>query len=430
MKNNTVWLLRFVLCLLIVLIFFLLFQRYGNKTDLAPDATLYYEISQAILSGEAETVSGRDIGDVVMPGYSFFMAVFFYVVGNQLHFFIVFQVLLAAISVVLFFELSHRVLRLNPFLSFVIALLLLAYYPLWRMAFTPMIEVLTVVLLIVSVYLVGITINRGQPRYLYLLFVFFGVFIAIMNRYAFHFFVLGACAFIFFIWKNNFKNITIKHLMMAGFFLLMVLLPWHYRQYQVYEKVVVFSPVRTDQAVKVHKNDRQFSTYEETRENLLSGGFSHYRKKRVENEFSEEVFNELVKKHQNRTKTQIVLSRLQGFFTVWENKFRTGYGKDIRITPPASFENRIVNLLVWGWGYVFFLPGIFFAIRYQNYLILVLSILFFSHVFLHVYFDYLHRYRSTILPVLLMVSAYGFENLWCEGKKIFLSMNKKYRQLD
>ena len=56
--------------------------------------------------------------------------------------------------------------------------------------------------------------------------------------------------------------------------------------------------------------------------------------------------------------------------------------------------------------------GIGISIYKKDWIIIMLGLLFFSHVLLHVLVHYIDRYRPTILPVLVIISGYFLGQLW------------------
>lgn len=422
------FLLKVIVIFLIIVFFLLLQQRYGQTISYSPDAKLYYEISQAILKGSSQTHMGKDIGSVIMPGHSFIMASFFYIFGNNIKALIITQTIIAAFSIFIFYLILLKITNKDLITSFLLFILLLIYYPLWRNTFVTLKEIPTTIVNVGIVYLMFELFNKGKPKYAYWLYILFGVLVAIMNRYILHVFMFSLCMLIFLVVRKKYKEINIKHLVLSGFIFILILLPWHYRQYKVYDQIVLFSPKRTMNIKENKKTPSEiyklkekeaindtlpelFKPYKEQRSNMLNSGFSGYRKKQVEKKFTPAIYKELINNYKNKTEIDVIVSKLKGFFTVYENNFRLGYGRDRRITPPASFANRIVNTCTFGLSFILLIPGIYFAIRKRNYFILGVTIFFFAHLFLHVYMQYLHRYRMTILPFLLVIAAYGFQNL-------------------
>jgi hypothetical protein len=53
--------------------------------------------------------------------------------------------------------------------------------------------------------------------------------------------------------------------------------------------------------------------------------------------------------------------------------------------------------------------GIVFALKNKNPFINLLSLIYISHIILHIYVNFIDRYRHTVLPVIYLIAGYG---LW------------------
>jgi hypothetical protein len=239
-------------------------------------------------------------------------------------------------------------------------------------------------------------------------YIYTAILVAVMNRFIFHIFVLTLISGIFLVYFKGYRKIKLKHLFISGFIFLFILTPWHYRQYKTYDKIVLFSPIRTENTKSSSDNPKSLRTYQEVKDRLMESGFSNYRKKKVKKNFSRELYDSLAAEYKNRSSLDVYFSRLKGFFTVYEDDFRFGYGTDKRISPPASIFNRLANLLSFGIPFILLIPALYYSIVRKNYFIIFLFILFFAHIFLHVYVHYIHRYRTTILPIVITIASWSF----------------------
>lgn len=413
----------------IVAVFVALYLRYGQNITLSFDEKIYYEIAQALLDGRSYTENTPlkwDIGEILMPGYSFIMFGFFYLFGNNLFSFIIFQTVLAGISIYFFYLIANRSIKINPYIALLFTLMLLAYYPLWRQTFMTFKEVFTIILMVPTIFYLHLFFKRGKPKDCVILYILFAILVAVMNRYIAHVLLFTFALGIFIILKGGYKEVRLKHLLLSGFLFLAVMAPWHYRQYLVYDQLVLFSPTRSENASEPSDTKKEPVSYEEAKKTIMESGFSDYRKKQTLKNFTPELYQDLIDDYHERNTFEVFFSRLKGFFSVYENDFRLGYGTDSRFTPPASLFNRLANTLVFGTCFLLMIPGLYFALKRRNYFILAMYIFFFSHVALHVYVHYLHRYRMTILPITIIIAAWTFDILF---KKIKVYMQQKKKPL-
>ena len=124
--------------------------------------------------------------------------------------------------------------------------------------------------------------------------------------------------------------------------------------------------------------------------------------------FSEDKYNLMKKDYHAFSGINKYMSRLTGFWEIYNRDFRFGFGGDTRITPPPGRIRKITDLLFLLPMFVFMIPGALFSLRNKNLFMMIVSVLILSHLFLHTLIAYMPRYRLTIVPLFFMLGGYGF----------------------
>lgn len=386
------------------------------STDYHTDGLLYNGIAQAILEGSGTIGEdpnvrgvGQDIGAVIMPGYPALIALIYWIAGVHFWAVITFQLILSGIALLVFHRLNQKLF--SPLLAMLVAIWLLVYLPLWKHNFQFLMETVTASLLIFQLYTIWKDFQKNSNTSALLSGISWGILIAVNNRFIFH-------AFLFFVFLSIIillKKYSSKSLILQGSMLFLILLPWHIRQYIVYDELMLFSPVRNTQAVAIDEDatDSEFLDYEEYKAYLTKGGLTFANSDQYIQLFTEDKFSRMKAEYNQSNGFQKYWSRARGFFELFRTDFRFGFGGNTtRILPPTIYGKIQIGQMVFNVTlllpmFLGLIPAVYFAIRHNQYFILSLIILFLAHVLLHSLVHYYYRYRVTILPVLFIAGWYG-----------------------
>jgi hypothetical protein len=168
------------------------------------------------------------------------------------------------------------------------------------------------------------------------------------------------------------------------------------------------------------------NNYEEYIDELKSYNTKEVQRARV-NSFTIDKYNELTRKH-DRSRN-LYFARLKKYFTLFYKDFQFNAPNDYRLIPPSTAAYKTIQIFILLPMFLLSFAGFLISIRKENFFMLFLSALFFSHLLLHVLVHYIDRYRVTILPVLLIISAYGITEIIQGLKKnplILRILNKSY----
>src|ERR1035437_4982968 len=140
-------LLLLVICLFINTAFFIKYRHY----PLSPDSIVYKNIALAIINPSATSLNG-DIFVNITPGYPAFIAIIYKVFGQDDSYVYLFQIILSLLSVLLFFKIMLSVTKENYLISFFITFFFTIYYPVWAFSILIMMEIITIFVLLISIY--------------------------------------------------------------------------------------------------------------------------------------------------------------------------------------------------------------------------------------------------------------------------------------
>ncbi len=448
-------------------ILFLVFMAMNLRINLHPeevrkDAFYYHCVAEA-LAGNSSTVintnpsyHGRDIGDIILPGYPFVASLVYRLFGVNPNYIFLFQFLLTGIALFLI----HRMLRAltSDFWAFLGCLWLITYRPFLRTISSFYLENATLWMLVFALYAFFRLYQTRRIHFFYLYSLAFAVLITFNNRFIFHYAVVTVAVFIYFLRKGE---PTFRHQLFSGLLVLLVLLPWHIRQHHTYGRWVVFSPFATSysQGEGDPLLTKAYKPFDEVYESLYNKLNSNRERKEFEQLFTPEYYDAL-KEHHHPNGAGKYLSRLTGFFNLYRTSYAFGFGDDYRVSGPNLSKTQLflgwafnlaILLLFMGylffrryygsqpvlvsvvpWGLVVFLlpgfyqstdlinigllfaaciPGIYFAWKQKNTFLLFCILLVGAHMVLHSYTHFITRYRLTVLPLLFLLAMFGLSEL-------------------
>ena len=458
----------------IFLFIYLIVPLNTKQVEVRADALLYHSIADAILKSSSNIIINNDqfgeddIGLVIMPGYPFIVAIVYFVFGEEYINVIMFQIIISLIAILVYNKISQKLY--SPCIAFLATLWLISYQPFLKYSSYLLIESLTLSLLIFSIFFIQKYFRNYINKDLYIFSLIFAVLISVNNRFIVH------AAFIFtflFILSLKFRKVHLRSVILSGLTVVMILLPWHIRQYVVYNKIILFSPIRTGQAVgsetifdddgngiNIGKSSDPYLTFEDVKGHVLESAKNHPEKiEKYTKEITREKYNEMKKNYHSAKGYRQYLSRFLGFFELYRADYRFGFGGDMRISTPninnselyktllvilfifillttsiityiqkKKFVFRISNcsillilfwILIRSWpiielGFMFFFMffGIMYIFKRKNLFYGALFVLFLAHLFLHTYVCYIDRYRVTIIPIIFLLGWYGINELF------------------
>ena len=416
MPNKKITYSLFLLAIIITQLALTQFVAIAKGTD----GVLYDGIAKALLNGQGTIDQpglrghGSDIGAIVMPGYPALIALIYAVFGVHFEAFIIFQVLLGVAACFVFYRIAKD--HFNPWIALGATLWVIGYIEIWRYNLQFLMDSLSAGMVIFLIYFLHRYFRSLKTKHLCFFALLAGILIAINNRFIMHIGLVGL-----YLGYLSLKNTQIqfsKLLVVAGIIVL-ILLPWHIRQYLEYDQLMLFSPTRTEQAQGgKEREEGQFPTYEKQYERLASGNAAFGSPDNYLHLFTPEKYEAMKENYNAFDGFRKYWSRTKGFFEIIRTDFRFGFGGDTRITPPNIHGKMVVlhtvfNVLFLGSMFLLMLPGIFFAFKKNQPFFISLVILLAAHVILHsvVHLDPWLRYRIPIVPVIFMLGWYGVQNL-------------------
>ncbi|MFW6046629.1 MAG: ArnT family glycosyltransferase [Candidatus Woesearchaeota archaeon] len=419
--------------------------RYYSTEMPSGDQALYYKIATTILDdGIFPDKDGYDIGLVMAPGYSFLLAGVFAIFGNNIANAFFLNIIFHLLSALILFYLINK--NTNKWFAWGFSLWLLLAYQIWRMNYNMMMEISTIFFITISLYFLYKYLKTKAIRNIVIFGILMGLLIFLNNRFIFHAVVLGGIMFIYGILQNR-KAFQLKDPFIYGVFIILILLPWHIRQYIQYDEFVFFSPARTEVVSGSITADGEqgkksgnitpdkLLSYEECLDRFENiSGMTASRMENIRKNFTKEKYHQMVKNYKNKYDNSYAkyISRLTGFWEIWEFDFSFGFGGDTRISPPARKKANLVNIVVLTPMFLFFIIGLFYAFYRNNIFFQFLVYFVISHWLLHALVHYISRYRITVLPLIFIIAWYGIYQLaehtgiLNKAEKVMLKKAKNY----
>lgn len=417
----------FPIALVIACVLFnLVISNHYFHTKYSPDEMVYNNIALALLDGKSDFDWGNrtqiDIGQEVTPFYSAIVA-FTYFIAPSPWSPVIFNIILSCAAIILLFYTISNVTN-NKLLSFLLSFGFIFYFPLWAYNYYIMMEITTVFFLSLLLFLLTRYFTTRQNKFLFLTTLAFSIFILINNRFIVLFGVYVIFMALYLVVKNR---LDLKSFLLSLLLAIAVVSPWFIRQYKQYDQFVFFTPLWNN--VVANKiglfKPVDFISLEEphkvtgplTYEQFVSQSNSNSPSGANLAPLTRAEFKKLIRENESRN---IYLARIKRYFNLYSSKYIFYGPESIRLLPPSSKPYILIQLVLLLPIFFFSGIGIIIAILKKHWLMIMLSMFFISHLFLHMLIHYIDRYRLTILPVLLVLAAYGIT----EGIKLIAGYKK------
>jgi len=268
------------------------------------------------------------------------------------------------------------------------------------------------------IYLILSDVKERKITLKFILLPFlYSIFIHLDERYLFY---LPFLIVFFFIVNKHHRKIAFKKSVVFVFTVILLMIPWTVRNYQVYGKIVVLTTrtLRTDIIANKFSKNRLLNETESSHHFLsavqidsIAKGLKTYGRHPLE--------IERIKKGIMPRKYSIWERWYYEFIEFWTpTRFKPGYsGNGFRFRERSLFEN-LGMLFTYGIILPFFIVGIILSIRRKNVYGIVLIAIVFLHTFLHVFLLWsVHRYRVPIDLFVIILAAFGFEDVYGKIRK-------------
>ncbi len=222
----------------------------NKEIPLSPDSRKYLDIGISIsncssiienpLYYKGRDFKGKDIGQFNLPGYPVLISFF----KENLELIVLFQILLNTFSLLLLYNsLKSRFTSLLALCN----VLWIMIYTAWPWHNKILIESTTLSFLMISIFFLNNYLIKYNLRNIIFFTFSFIILVYLNNRFLFHYLSIISFWLIFSYFE---KRIKIKFLLISVLIFILGLLPWHIRQYSVYNQLVLFSPTITTKGKK------------------------------------------------------------------------------------------------------------------------------------------------------------------------------------
>lgn len=415
-----------LICLFLCIKFY---QDYSQHV-LLPDELQYKNLGVSLISDIVNSKIDRFVQ--VTPGYPALIAIIYKLFGFNDNYVYFFQILLSLLSVVFIYFTINLVID-NRFISFLFSFFFLMNYSLWTFIAYLLMEIPTVFFLIISIYFLVRFMKSNKVVYLIIFSFLFTCLIFLNNRFMFHATIIYSFLLIRYL-KNK-----IKLLLFSGSALLILLLlnPWFVRQYHIYHRLVLFTPLWHNVAnksigfpskININTDDVggekiiQLKSYIEYKSEI-----EVQKGRQASTNFTLDNYKHIVGVYNSENKIMIYMYRLRNFFIPFYLNYSIMGPNDARLIYPSKkivILNSVLNLIPI---LLLALCGFIYAVKKKNTILIILGLFYISHIILHVMVHFVDRYRLPILPVVYILASYTiFEFITYLSKYPRFSLLKQY----
>jgi 4-amino-4-deoxy-L-arabinose transferase-like glycosyltransferase len=429
---------KYFIIIPVILSIFVNIYRYTDISkgyNMMNDEREYEAIAKSIMKGESTTdfyineysTNQNDIGLLVTPVYPAFIALAYLCFGpNPVNVFFM-QVVMNVLILIIFYSILKK--HISDVIACVVTSLLSIYYPLWAYNFTLMMEIPSIFILIIIIWITDKFLTSNSLKFLLLLSLLWGLLIFLNNRFIVHYFLF--VVFLLFTLRKHF-NIALKRIAFSLLIVFLVLLPWHIRQYIVYNELIIFTPLRAGSIlnkefmkdnVRVGKTEpTEFPDYNGFLNKVANyDKQSEDEKMTIKAKYSKDVYNKIKSKWENRNPLWVY--RLFENFRIFRSELSIFRGTNVvRFTGSYGRRMNILNSFTILPAFILLPFGIYFSIKRKTYLFQIIGVIISSNIILlMIYNIVVERYTYLVLPLVFILATYGF---WEFNNSIKKFLNK------
>lgn len=412
---------------------------------MSPDEREYESIAQAIMNGKSTTdfyfqeynINHNDIGLLVTPLYPAFIALVYKCFGaNPLYVYLL-QLIMNQIILILLFILVKK--YTNGLFACISTSLVAGYFPLWNYNFNLLMEVPSIFLMMLTIFVIERYISSSSVKLFVILSTLWGSLIFLNNRFVVHYFLVT----LFLVLNTQFSlNNALKRISISFFIVFLCFLPWHIRQYIVYDEIIIFAPLRAPSILNKDyvrrnltiglKEPVEFPNYKGFLNQAAAyDSLKDEEKRKVESLYTTELYLKLKKNWEGQD--PLWFYRFLENFRVYRFK-EPSFEKGTQIVRFRGYWGLKINIL----NTFSLLPalllmplGIYFSIRNKQIFFQIISVFIVSNWIVNTAFQIVvERYTYLVIPLVFMLSTYGLYAFSRSSKKTLLVLERKGRNLD
>jgi len=408
LKISRLIILLFVISFILKLAIGLISLHFRSQ-DSVGDELCYIPYAEKIMEkGLWASDENNESEKIVGPGYPLILAALFSLLGKN-HINIIFMnALIGALLTIVVFHLGKNVFNVK--VGLIASFWTIVYVLYYRWITFAGKEMWLFLLLPLTIYLVFLEAGKKRftARFVFLALLY-GFFIHIDERFLFYLPLI--CLMFFLINQNSFKIPVLKAVVFTGI-ILVLMLPWTIRNYQVYGKIIILT-TRTHRAdivlnkfsaKRLHKETIESKHYltKEQIDSIANGLATYGRDPREIERIKRGVFPV---KHSIFERWSAEL-----FEFLTPCRFTPGYSGNGYRFQYRSTKHNIALLFSYGILLPFFLVGIIRVIKQKNTKGIIFLVIITVHTFVHVFLLWsVYRYRVPIDSFIIIIAAYGFQ---------------------
>jgi len=286
-------------------------------------------------------------------------------------------------------------------------------------------EIWLAFLLPLLIYLFILEVKKDKINWLSLLLSVLYAFLIHMDERYFTYFPVFAISF--FVLDNDYWGKRLKKAALFVIIVLILMIPWLVRNYQIYGRIVILTERTT------RFTDKIFGYKEEVEERKREKAelTSYLKAKRdsilLGKEVDEEIKGNWIRKMKKAIAKRDVPHEFNTAERWWAElkefwrpiRLRGSYvGNGLRYEPPYTLKHNLGEGLTYGILLPFFLIGCYFVIKRKNKYGIFFIVIIFAQTFIHVVLAHVrNRYRIPVDSLIILISFYGITKLINKIKK-------------
>lgn len=389
---------------------------------LEADAADYIAYAKAILN---QGPFVKDIENLIVnfgPGFPFILSFNYLLSGtDNYYFFFALNVLLSSLTVVYIYK-TAIISTNNRFVSISASLWALLYIQYFWYNHLILKETIVFFLVIYIVYLILVIKREKSNHYFRILtlIIAYTILMHIDERYFFY----SPFIITYILCNSNEKKLQWQKALLFFVGVIILTLPWSYRNYLVYKRPIILTEriakitdkvLGYENAIYTHgknvvrpqRNNLQF--YEELRDSIMSNNEVKSKNVKYLDLMKVGIDNGDIPKRKSWIETKI------SYFIEFWRPFRFSnnyYGTGFRYMIKWSAQRNITGIIQYGILIPLLISGIYYSIKERNKALILIAILIILHSLIHIFIAHaIERYRIPIDSLIFILAFYGAYNL-------------------
>ena len=404
-SNSKIYLIIFFLVIVVAIIFFNTYFR----TEISGDCIDYWYHSEQIAKNPTYILNSPEFGQLE-PVHNVIIGFIRILPGNDRINLGIIQAVLFSLILLLVYKFSLNFG--NSLFAFLVVFWTLTSYRFYSYVWNPNRDIWVFYLVTLLFYFAYQYYRNKDYKDLILFSLISGVVLLTDMRYLAH---IGLLWLLFLTVSSQKILERGKRGVLILLIIIIVIAPWLYRQYKVFDEWMFISKFRTEVITKVFDKESYKKTIHHWAEQRGEQKTRKLLLERIENgTLDKSVYERIMKKDDYYNSHKLIgrLAKAGAFWKVYSfDYFMMPCVNRKSISDPWSLQHNLDGILHIGILIPSFIIGIFYSVKTKNYFLIMLAIMLVGHTTIHALTYVQERYRLIVMPYYFIISFYGLFNL-------------------